>query len=47
MNHAWRAWLLDPEPQSPRQAQLGRWYTAWRGFARNRLALVGLAIVLA
>ena len=34
-------------PASPRQALLGRWYTGWRSFARNRLALVGLAIVLA
>jgi peptide/nickel transport system permease protein len=42
----WHAWLSDPEPQSPRQAALGHWYMAWRTFARNRLALVGLAIVL-
>jgi len=40
-------WLLSDRPQSRRQAALGRAYAGWRSFARNRLALVGLAIVLA
>jgi peptide/nickel transport system permease protein len=40
------AWLLSERPGSRRQAALGRAYGAWRSFARNRLALVGLAIVL-
>ena len=40
-------WLMSERPQSRRQASLGRAYSAWRGFARNRLALLGLVIVLA
>jgi peptide/nickel transport system permease protein len=40
-------WLMSERPQSRRQAALGRAYGAWRGFARNRLAMLGLAIVLA
>ncbi|MBL8301386.1 MAG: ABC transporter permease [Ideonella sp.] len=43
----WRAWLTSERPQSRRQAAWGRAYQGWRAFARNRLALVGLAIVLA
>jgi peptide/nickel transport system permease protein len=39
-------WLLSDRPQSRRQASLGRIYTGWRNFARNRLAVVGLCIVL-
>ncbi len=41
------AWLMSERPQSRRQASWGRAYVAWRGFARNRLALLGLAIVVA
>jgi peptide/nickel transport system permease protein len=40
-------WLTSERPQSRRQAALGRWYAGWRGFSRNRLAMLGLAIVLA
>ena len=40
-------WLLSDRPQSRRQAALGRAYSGWRSFAHNRLAMVGLAIVLA
>ncbi|MDP2008460.1 MAG: ABC transporter permease [Rubrivivax sp.] len=40
-------WLLSDRPQSRKQAALGRAYAGWRSFARNRLAMVGLAIVLA
>ncbi len=40
-------WLMSDRPQSRRQAALGRTYGAWRVFARNRLAVTGLAIVLA
>jgi peptide/nickel transport system permease protein len=43
---AWRGWLLDPAPASRRQARLGRWYRAWRGFRRNGLAMTGLVVVL-
>ena len=39
-------WLLSDRPQSRRQAALGRAYAGWLSFARNRLAMVGLAIVL-
>lgn len=42
-----RAWLLSDRPQSRRQARLGRAYGAWRRFLRNRLAVVGLLIVVA
>ena len=40
-------WLMSERPASRRQASLGRAYGAWRAFARNHLALLGLAIVLA
>ena len=42
-----RAWLLSDRPQSRRQARLGRAYSAWRRFLHNRLAVVGLVIVVA
>jgi peptide/nickel transport system permease protein len=45
--HPWRAWLLDEEPGSRRQARLGATYRGWLAFRGNRLALVGLGIVLA
>lgn len=41
------AWLLTDRPQSRRQAAFGRLYTGWLSFARNRLAMVGLALVVA
>jgi peptide/nickel transport system permease protein len=41
------SWLMSERPQSRRQAALGRAYAGWRTFARNRLAMVGLAIVIA
>lgn len=43
----WRAWLASERPASRRQAALGRAWAVWQAFARNRLALAGLAIVLA
>lgn len=39
-------WLMSERPASRRQAALGRAYAGWRTFARNRLALGGLLIVL-
>ncbi|QPF72086.1 ABC transporter permease [Roseateles sp. DAIF2] len=39
-------WLMSERPESRRQAALGRAYAGWRTFARNRLALAGLIIVL-
>ena len=42
----WRGWLLTRRPPAAAQARLGRWYRAWLGFRRNRLAMTGLAIVL-
>jgi len=39
-------WLMSDRPRSRRQASLGRAYGAWRTFARNRLAMLGLAIVI-
>lgn len=41
------AWLSTDAPASRRQAALGRAYAGWRSFARNRLALLGLGLVLA
>ncbi len=43
---SWQDWLTTEQPGSRRQAALGRAYHAWRVFARNKLALFGLAIVL-
>ena len=40
------AWLLSDRPASRRQAALGRAYAGWLSFARNRLAMLGLALVL-
>ena len=44
---SWRDWLLSERPQSRLQASLGRAYMTWRRFSANRLAVVGLAIILA
>ncbi|MGJ7042385.1 peptide/nickel transport system permease protein [Shinella sp. BE166] len=41
-----REWLLTDRPQSRLQARLGRTYVAWRRFTANRLAVVGLLIIL-
>ncbi len=41
-----RDWLQSERPASRRQAALGRAYATWRRLAGNRLALLGLAIVL-
>ncbi|MEZ2126537.1 MULTISPECIES: ABC transporter permease [unclassified Sinorhizobium] len=41
-----REWLLSDRPQSRLQARLGRTYVTWRQFSENRLALVGLAIII-
>ncbi|TCL72886.1 ABC transporter permease [Rhizobium sp. BK251] len=42
-----REWLLSDRPQSRMQARLGRAYITWRQFSENRLALLGLAIIIA
>ena len=41
-----REWLLTDRPQSRLQARLGRAYVAWRRFTANRLAVIGLLIIL-
>jgi peptide/nickel transport system permease protein len=41
-----RQWLLTDTPGSPLQAQLGRAYQGWLQLAENRLAMLGLGIVL-
>ncbi len=43
----WRATLLSDNPASRREARLGQIYRGWLQFRGNRLALLGLAIVLA
>ncbi|WP_313530803.1 nickel transporter permease [Shinella sp.] len=41
-----REWLLTDRPQSRLQARLGRTYVAWRRFTANKLAVIGLVIIL-
>ncbi|TCL91080.1 peptide/nickel transport system permease protein [Rhizobium sp. PP-WC-2G-219] len=41
-----RDWLLSDRPQSRTQARLGRAYMTWRRFSANRLALVGLGVLM-
>lgn len=41
-----RDWLLSDRPGSRRQARLGQAYRTWLAFRSNRLAMVGLGIVL-
>jgi peptide/nickel transport system permease protein len=43
---SWRATLLSDSPRSRREAKLGQLYRGWLQFRRNRLAMLGLAIVL-
>ncbi|RWB78866.1 MAG: ABC transporter permease [Mesorhizobium sp.] len=42
-----REWLLSDQPASRLQARLGRAYVSWRRFSANRLALVGMLIIIA
>ncbi|MBS7696900.1 MULTISPECIES: ABC transporter permease [unclassified Chelatococcus] len=42
----WRAWLTSDRPASRSQARLGRAFAGWQRFTANKLAMVGLAIVL-
>ena len=42
----WQAQLLSDTPASRRQATLGQFYRGWLQFKRNRLAVLGLVIVL-
>ncbi|MER9338688.1 ABC transporter permease [Mesorhizobium sp. M0293] len=42
-----RDWLLSERPVSRMQARLGRAYVAWRRFSANRLAFLGLLIIIA
>ena len=41
-----REWLLTDRPQSRLQARLGRAYVTWRRFTANRLAVLGMLIIL-
>jgi peptide/nickel transport system permease protein len=41
-----REWLLSEQPASRRQAKLGQAYRTWVQLQRNKLAMVGLGIVL-
>ena len=43
----WRGWLLSDQPTSRRQARVGQAYRTWLAFRANKLAMLGLAIVLA
>jgi len=43
---AWRAWLLADTPGSRAQARLGQAYVAGLAFARNPLAMTGLAVIV-
>jgi peptide/nickel transport system permease protein len=46
MNAISRQWLLSEAPASRRQAAWGRSYRGWLGFRRNRLAMLGLVVIL-
>ncbi len=41
-----RDWLLSDQPASRRQARLGQAYRTWSQLRRNRLAMLGLGIVI-
>ncbi|MGV3551278.1 ABC transporter permease [Rhizobium sp.] len=41
-----REWLLSDRPQSRMQARLGRFYMTWQRFRANRLAVLGLFIIV-
>ena len=41
-----RSWLLSSAPASRMQARLGRAYSAWLTFSENRLAMIGLGIII-
>lgn len=41
-----RTWLLSDAPQTRRQARLGALYQGWLSFRANRLAMLGLVILL-
>lgn len=43
----WTEYLTTDSPQSRRQARLGQLYRQWLAFRRNRLAVIGLGIVVA
>ena len=43
---ALQQWLSSQQPASRRQAAFGRAYAGWLNFAKNRLALLGLTVVL-
>jgi peptide/nickel transport system permease protein len=43
----WTDYLITDSPTSRRQARLGQLYRQWLAFRRNRLAMLGLAIVIA
>jgi peptide/nickel transport system permease protein len=45
-NESLHDWLMSDRPASRKQASLGRAYSTWRTFARNRLAMAGLAIIV-
>jgi peptide/nickel transport system permease protein len=44
---SWRAQILSDTPRSRREATLGQIYRGWLQFRHNRLAVLGLAIVMA
>jgi peptide/nickel transport system permease protein len=41
-----RDWLLSEHPQSRMQARLGRAYMVWLQFSANRLAVIGLSVIV-
>lgn len=46
-DQSWKGWLTSDRPRSRLQARCGRAYNIWQRFAANRLALAGLAILIA
>ena len=41
-----RQWLLSTAPESRLQARLGRAYLSWLAFTENRLAVIGLMVIV-
>jgi len=44
---SWTDYLITDSPSSRHQARLGQFYRQWLAFKRNRLAMLGLGIVVA
>src|SRR5690606_20539380 len=46
MNQSRREWLLSDAPQTRRQARMGAFYQGWLTFRGNKLAMLGLIVLV-